>query len=56
MINIDYKGYRIKIKRLPQHFEWLILIRDNIKTIAREQWDSKEEGEQWAKNFIENMN
>ena len=56
MIDIKYKGYLIKLKHLTQHSEWLVTVRDDSKTIATEWHDTKEDGKQWAKNLIENIN
>ena len=56
MIDTKYNGYLINLKLLPQHSEWLVTVRDYSKTILTEWHDTKEDGKQWAKNLIENIN
>ena len=56
MIDIDYKGFLIKLKRFPNQFQWLVTVRDNQNnTVAAEWLDTQYLAEQWAKNIIENI-
>ena len=55
MIDINYKGYLIKLKET--HDEWLAAVRDGGNNTITSEWHpTKEVAEEWAKNVIENIN
>ena len=55
MIDINYKGYAIKLKNLPSNpEEWLVVVRDyQNQTIASDWYENKQQGKEWAKSIIE---
>ena len=55
MIDINYKGYAIKLKNLPSNpEEWLVVVRDyQNQTIASDWYENKQQGEEWAKSIID---
>ncbi len=56
MIDTIYFEHIIKLKKMPNHSKWLAVIRNNEnKTIAMDWHDTKEQGEQWAKNLIKKI-
>ena len=55
MTDINFNGYTIKLKHIPNQSRWLTLIYDSKNEIvASDYLRTKEDGEKWAKNTIKN--
>lgn len=55
MTDINFNGYTIKLKHIPNQSRWLTLIYDSKNEIvASDYLSTKEDGEKWAKNMIKN--